>query len=816
MWQNYWKIAWRNIRKQKTFFFINVFGLALGMACCFVIVQYAWFEASYDNFHKNGDRLYRIQYEVSLANGVNSARVFSPLGPVLPEYFPEIEAAARLYQRDLSVSVPGTENQFELSNVFFADSTTTRVFSFDFVQGDAITALDQPYSVVLTEQLAERLFGSTDVVGRGLKLADSDNFTVSGVIRSWPDNAHLDLEMLVPYANMADVEPEHARDLLRQILEHNWIATHSYTYVLLKPGSLAEEVNAKFPDFLQQFGDERFRDKQKLSLFPVRDIHLYSESSAESQPTANLSMLYLFVAIGMITLLIACINFINLAMAGSLNRAREVGIRKVMGAQRSGLISQFLGESTLLSSIAFFLSLLLARLAMPYLNELTGLELTFAPWHQPFMLLAFAGIFLVTGLLAGAYPAFFVSRFQAITAMKGDQVFEHRSGGFPLRKVLITLQFLVAVAFISGAVIVYMQLDYLRSQPLGFDEDLTLSIPIDSRNNINSVFRPGEADLRKKMNTLDELLLTNPNIKAVTQCSQEPGLGAVARNVWTEKVKQEDNFFPRVLAVDYDYVQTFGMEVIAGRDFDLSYGTDHLSSFVINEKAVEAFQWASPQEAIGQEMTLEGKAGQVVGVLRDFHFASLYTEIDPLILEVRPGAFSYFGVRLNNGDIPTTIDFIEASWAKFFPGKVFEYRFLDESLDEIYQAEERLSRIVGYFSFIAIFLSCFGLFGLAALATKQRFKEIGIRKILGATAGQILQTLAGDFVRLIIVALLLAVPLTWFFINRWMADFAYRIAFPWWVPLLTGAGVLLLAFITVSSQTLRAALANPVESLRQE
>ena len=790
--------------------------LALGMACCFLIVQYAWFEASYDDFHERGDRLYRIQYEVSLANGVNSARVFSPLGPVLPDYFPEIEATARVYQRDLSVSVPGTENQFELNNVFFADSTATQVFSFDFIQGDAATALDQPFSVVVTEELAERLFGRTDVVGEGLKLADSDNFTVSGVIRSWPENTHLELEMLVPYTNMADVEPEHARDLLKQILENNWIATHSFTYVLLKPGSLAEEVNAKFPDFLQQYGDERFRDKQKLSLFPVRDIHLHSESSGEPRPTANLSMLYLFVAIGVITLLIACINFINLAMAGSLNRAKEVGIRKVMGAQRSGLIGQFLGESTLLSSIAFILSLILARQAMPYLNDLTGLELTFAPWNQPLMLLAFAGIFLLAGLLAGAYPAFFVSRFQAITAMKGDQLFDRKPGGFSLRKVLITLQFLVAIAFISGAVIVYLQLNYLRSQPLGFEEELTLSIPIDSRNNINSVFRPGEANLRKKMNTLDELLLTNPNIKAVTQCSQEPGLGAVARNVWTEKVKQEDNFFPRVISVDYDYVETFGLEVIAGRDFDLSFGTDHISSFVINEQAVEAFQWASPEEAIGQEMTLEGKAGQVIGVLRDFHFASLYTEINPLILEVRPGAFSYFGVRLNNGDIPATIDFIEESWAKFFPGKVFEYRFLDESLDDIYQAEERLSKIVGYFSFIAIFLSCFGLFGLAALTTQQRFKEIGIRKILGATAGQILRTLARDFVRLILIALVLAVPLTWYFINRWMEDFAFRIPFPWWVPLITGVGVVLVAFLTVSSQTLRAAMANPVESLRQE
>ena len=290
----------------------------------------------------------------------------------------------------------------------------------------------------------------------------------------------------------------------------------------------------------------------------------------------------------------------------------------------------------------------------------------------------------------------------------------------------------------------------------------------------------------------------------------------MARKVWTEKVPREDNFFPRILSVDYDYPETFGFEVIAGRSFDASFGTDHISSFILNEKAVEALQWEDPEAALGGKLVLEGKEGQVVGVIRDFHFESLYSEISPLILEVRPGAFAYFGVRLSNSDIPATLSFIEDQWATFFPEKVFEYQFLDQSLDNAYEAEERLSGIIGYFSFLAIFISCFGLFGLAALATQQRFREIGIRKVLGASAFQILHTLSGDFLRLIAVALLLAVPLTWYFINRWMSDFAFRIDFPWWVPLLSGVAVIVLAFVTMSAQTVRAALANPVESLRQE
>ncbi|MEM8909406.1 MAG: FtsX-like permease family protein, partial [Bacteroidota bacterium] len=511
-----------------------------------------------------------------------------------------------------------------------------------------------------------------------------------------------------------------------------------------------------------------------------------------------------------------CINFINLSTASSLNRAKEVGVRKVLGARRRFLISQFLGESLLLSFFAFLLALAFVQLCLPLLNGLTGLNIVFHPLQQLPLTFGFALIFILVGLLAGSYPAFYVSRFLPVAVLKGGPGSNKQPGGVALRKALITLQFLVAIAFISGASIIYLQLNYLRNQPLGFDRELMLSVPINSGGNINAVFRPGDPAARQRMNTFDEVLQSHPNIKAVTQCSDLPGGGAVSRNVWTDLVPQTENFFTPIFSVDYDYVETLGLDLVAGREFDLAFGTDHISSFVINERAVKRLQWENPEAALGQKLTVEGKEGQVIGVLKDFHFRSLRTEIEPMIMEVRPGAFSFFAARVSNNNLPETLAFMEQQWKTFFPEKVFEYTFMEESLNELYDSEQRLSSMIAYFAFIAIFISCFGLFGLAALLTQYRFKEIGIRKVLGASVGQLLRILATDFLRLIAIAMLLAIPLTWYFVNRWISDFAYRIDFPWWVPLLTGGAVILIAFLTISTQTLRAALSNPIEALRSE
>ncbi len=816
MFKNYLKIAFRNLGKRKIFAAINVFGLALGMTCCFLIVQYVWHETNYDTFHKDGDRLYRVAYHINFSNEMTLAAIPPAFATQLEENFPEMETFARMYPRDVSVTVVDTDKQFEIEQAYFADSTITDVFDFDFIHGDEATALDRPFSVVLTDKIANQFFGTTDVIGKELRLAGANNFRVTGVVKDWPEQAHTEIKMFVPYKNMADVEPAYMRDIVLSVLERNWTASHSYTYVKLKANQNLAAVNEKFAAYIDKYGTENTKSKQAFSLFPVKDIHLESEMGIEQKPTVSWDRIYLFIGIAIITLLIACINFINLTTASSLTRAKEVGVRKVLGAGKGALVGQFLGESVLLSFFAFLISLIFTALAMPTMNGLTALNLVFAPWETPLLFLGFIAIFLVAGLLAGGYPAFYVSKFQAIASLKGSKGNTGNTGGAYLQKALITIQFLATIAFISGAAIIYMQLNFFRNQPLGFEQELTLQVPIDSRTNLNAAFRGGDATLRQKMNTLDEVLLQNPKIKAVTQCSRAPGFGAVGRRVWNEHVPNEAAFTAGVNAIDYDYVETFGLEIVAGRDFDLSYGTDHLNSYMINEKGATTLGWESPEAAIGQPIFESGREGVIVGVLKDYHFSSLQQQIQPLLFRVNPGEFGNFIVRINNGDIPATISFVQDKWKEFFPEKAFEYEFLDQALDDSYAAEERFGNIITYFAWIAVLISCFGLFGLAALLTQHRFKEIGIRKILGASVSQIISSLAIDFLKLIGLAMILALPLVWYFMDNWLQDFAFRIDFPYWVPFVVGLGVVVLAFLTISSQTLKAALSNPVKALRYE
>jgi putative ABC transport system permease protein len=816
MFKNYLKIAFRNLGKQRIFAAINVFGLALGMTCCFLIIQYVWHETSYDQFHKNSDRLYRMAYQISFNEEITLARIPPAFATQFEENFPEFETYARMYPRDLSITVTDTDKQFEVEGAYFVDSTLTKVFDFDFLKGDEKTALEQPYSVVLTDEMAKTLFGTIDVIGRELRLADSENFRVTGVIKDWPENAHTELNVLVPYKNMADVEPTYMRENILRMLDRNWMASHSYTYVLLKEGQNPATINNKFAAYIDKYGHENIKTKQGFSLTPVTEIHLQQDMGLEQKPPVSLDRLYLFIGIGIITLLIACINFINLTTASSLNRAKEVGVRKVLGAGRGGLIRQFLGESILLSFFAFLLSLSFTALAMPVLNTLTGLELVFAPWQTPVLFLGFIGVFIIAGLIAGAYPAFYVSKFQAIASLKGNKGNLGKPGTISLQKALITLQFLATIAFISGAAIIYLQLDYFRNQPLGFKQDLCLQVPIDNANNLNAAFRSGDPQVRQKMNTLDDLLMQNPKIEAVTQCLRAPGFGGIGRPIWNEHVTREDAFTGTVNAIDYDYVETFGLEVIAGRDFDKSYGTDHQNAYMLNEKAVYALGWENPEAALGQQIFESGRDGIIIGVIKDYHYESLHRPINPLIFRMNPGEFGNFIIKVNNSEIPKTLAFVEAKWKEFFPGKTFEYEFLDEAIDDVYNDEERFGEIITSFAWIAVLISCFGLFGLSALLTQQRFKEIGIRKILGASVGQILGNLAFDFLKLIGISMILALPLTWYFMNGWLEDFAYRIDFPWWLPFAVGGLVVIIAFLTISSQTVKAALGNPVKALRYE
>lgn len=816
MFKNYLKIAFRNLWKQRGYTFINLAGMAVGMACCFLLLIYVNFEKHYDEFHPNLERLYRVNYEASFSGDpLTMVRIPSPMAPAMQEEMPQFEAIARMYRRSITVREVGANQSFEIENAHFSDSTLQTVFGMDYLKGNGSTALHSPYSVVLTDRTAIQLFGKEDPMGKELLLANTGPFTVTGVVKDFPENAHIHFDMLVPYENMKDVEPPHMHPAMDYVMNNNWVASHSMTYGLLKEEASPGEVDEAFPAFMERHGHKELIENQKFFLFPVKDIHLRSTAEGELEASANLTYLRFFLTIGFLILLIACINFINLSTATYLTRMKEVGVRKVLGAGKSGLIGQFLGETLMLSFGAFLLAVVLVDLLLPSMGYLVGKELTFSFFENWPITLSCVGIFLLAGLLAGSYPAFFASRFRPAEIFQSQTGHTGGGGANLLRKALITVQFAVGILLISGTIIILSQLDSWKNQPLGFQRDNILLVGLQSQN-MNSLFAPGDSTLRARMNSFEERVLQNPNVEAITLGSAMPGLGHVYHPVTTDEITLEDNVFLPANSVDYDYAETFGLKIVAGRDFDEEHGTDHLDAYVINESALEILRFGTAENAIGQKIQRAGKPGQVIGVVKDFNTAGLQNAIEPLVLDVSPGTFSTFGIRLNTSDVSGTLSSLENIWANFFPGKAFEYTFLDERLNESYTNEAQLALLGTTFAGIAIFLSCFGLFGLISLTVQQRAKEIGIRKVLGATVSSIVGLLSKDFLRLVAIAFLIATPIAYYFMEQWLVDFAYRIELEWWHFALAGAAALGIAFFTMSFQSIRAALMNPVKSLRSE
>jgi len=811
--QSYLKIALRNLLKNRLYTFLNISGLALGLACCFLVILFIRHEQSYDNFQLNQKTAYRVNYLPRFADPdmvlVNSP---APMAPLLAAEIPEIQVAARMYPRSVSLREPGSNQQFEMERAHFADSSILQILTFEFLEGHAATALNEPFSIVLNETNAQKLFGGQSALGKPLYLANQGPFKVTGVVRDWPSNAHLRFDFLAPYAAMYDIEPGHSRDQIRNNITQNWVASHSFTYLLLAENAQPEVVASKMGAFIRKFGNPQLRDKQEFSLLPVRDIHLKSQADNEPVATVNPNYLRIFFSIGLLTLLIACINFINLTTASAMQRVREVSLRKVLGAGRGALIRQYLGESLLMGFMAFLLSLVLVAGGLPVLNQITGTEISLEYARDWPILGLFAGIFVLAGLLAGGYPSWFISRFQPVAGLKGASA---APGGALLRKMLTTAQFFVAIALITSTIVIYAQLNYLQNFPLGFEKDSVLRVPLYSAN-LNSVFGQTDQSQRNKTLAFEEELLKNSAIEAVTQSQGAPGLGSVRRNFTTDSIQREHNLFMSGMAVDYDFAKLYGLQIITGRDFDKSFGTDHISGFLINEQAVKTLGWKTPENAVGKKINMEGRDGQVVGVFRDFHFNSLRDEMLPLALVVSPNQFNTFSIRLQGGRFQEGMALVEKTWTQFFPEKVFEPEFLSEGLADTYAAEQRLSKLIGYFALLAILISCFGLFGLATYTAFQKTKEIGVRKVLGASVAGITGLLAQEFLRLVLVAFVIASPIAYYFMQNWLADFAYRIDIQWWMFVLAGSIAVTIAFLTVSFQSLRAALANPVESLRSE
>ncbi|WP_128545548.1 ABC transporter permease [Larkinella soli] len=816
LFRNQMKMAVRTAWRNRTYTAINVFGLALGMSCCLLIGLYLLEETRYERFWPAGERIYRVNQTNHFEEERTAALVSAPVGPALARTVSGVEAVTRLFSRAGSMLFSGSAGSsrklFQEEHVTFADSSFFRVFALPLLKGSPNRALAAPGSVVLSESAARRYFGSGNPMGRTLRFENRVDLTVTGVFADLPRASDFNYDFLVDFETLYRVEDPGVADFIRT----NWLYNPTQTFARLSPGTDPARIEARMPGLLRQSADERVMKHVRLSLQPLHDLHLYSADMQGSGATGNIRYVRLLAIIAGITLLIACFNFINLSTAYSLRRAREVGVRKVLGAIRLQLGGQFLGEALFQCGVACLLALLMAFLLLPGLNHLAERAFGTEDLFRPGPLLLWLGLFGLTGLLSGAYPALFASGFRPIQSLRGT-VHRGRQGGRRLRQGLVIAQFSLSLVLMTVAIGVYRQLDYLRSKPLGFQKEQVVVVPLFGSGGGTSISQGVDQAFRTRMNRFEQAVSGFSRIKGISAASGTPGSGFVRSLVVPEGRTEADNIFASWLSVDYDFLPTMNIPLAAGRNFSKQTGTDHLDAYLINESAVKAFGYPNAAAAVGRPIQRGGEGGQkgtIIGVVRDFHFDPLDQPIDALIIDLRVNRFTGFVVRIAPERMPETLAFLKREWEMLFPERVFEYSFLDEDLNRQYRVQEQLSRLLTSFSALALLISCLGLFGLAAYLTFSRTKEIGIRKVMGAGTVGLVTLLSRDFIRLVLIANLVAGPVSWLLLDRWLADYANRAPLTGWVFALAGAGTLLLAFLTVASQTLRAALSNPVDSLR--
>lgn len=817
MFQNYLKTAYRSLLRHKGASLIKLAGLSIGMCCCLLILVYVADELSYNRSNDRIGNIYRVNF-IKNGDGQFRKEAGTPCagGPAIEKDIPQVEAVARIYTRTgiLEADEGGQVKRFEEQNVLFADNSFSTIFTLHWKEGRRADALAGINSIVLTTPMARKYFGDGPALGKSLLYDHSRVLRVTGVVDGFPANSDIRFDGLISFETLYTVETKPVADFIRT----NWLFNPAETFVLLRPREAVAPVEAAIRTLTKKYGDERVRKSYYFSLQPWTANHLYASDVEGSESNNSITYIYIFSGIALLILLIANINFINLSNAQSLTRIAEIGVRKVSGAGARQLLLQFLGEGLLLSVIAGILALVLAIPGLSLLNAVTGKELHSGALWSGMMIPAFAGLLFCTGLLAGLYPAFYITRWKLVALLKGKTGRAATSGRL-VRQSLIVTQFAVASALIIGAVVIQRQLVFLREKPLGFDKDQVLVVPLFGRN--PSPFG-GKIDSaqRSRMNAFESDLRSYPAVKGVTVASALPGDPPLLGLVIPEGHVEQDNIFVAWVSVDYDYLATMKMPIVAGRDFSRSAGTDHLQAFIINESAVRAFGWNSPAEAIGKTFvrgdSQTGKKGHIIGVVRDFNFDKLDKAMAPMVMDVNVPRFNLFAIRLSADHVPSTIKAVQKVWDNYFPQRIFEYDFLDENINSLYKAQENLSKLVGWFAMIAIFLSCIGLLGLASFMAIQRMREISIRKVLGASAAGLVFLLFKDFLRLVVVALVIATPVAAWLMNQWLHDFAYRITLSGWIFVLTAVVAIVIAFLTVGWQGLRAARVNPASSLRAE
>ncbi|MBT1703344.1 ABC transporter permease [Chryseosolibacter indicus] len=810
MLKNFFKTAIRSIQKNKAYAFINFIGLTCGLSLALLIMSYVRSELSYDQFHEKAEQLYRIKY--TAPNGLELASTPPPIAPLMKEFFPGVEEAARLYGRNVSVSKQNGEESFEEENIFFADSAIMNMFSFSFVDGNASKALREKFTVIITEEMAKKYFGNKDPMGESLLFGGKVSFKIAGVVKSFPESSHIRFNMLVPYENMYDLESPEAAAALKNNLAVNFVISHSYTYVLLTPGADPKNIDNKMGDFVKKYAKPQLQVGQVFTLMPLTDIHLHSTLLAEPSATNSMTNLYIFIGVGILTLLIACINYINLSTAQSFSRIKEIGIRKILGSLKSQLIGQFLSESFLFCTGAIAVSYFILYATLPLLNELTNKNLVYGEAVDATMIVASLILLLVMTLLAGGYPAYFVTKFNSVNSIKGGA---NNMGSQTLRRALVVFQLCVACMLLSGSLLIVKQLNFLSSRPLGFQKEQVINVPLFS-NNLNGIFRQNDSTFWVRLQSYRDVIEAQAGIKQTTLSSNAPGLGAVFRGTVPEGFTQEDRLFIANLAVDHGFLQSYGMELVAGRGFSRENKSDIDEAFIVNETAVNEFKWETPEKALGKTINLEGKKGKVIGVIKDFNFTALTTPVSSMVLDIEPNQFNMLSVKFDNGNVQQTIDKLREEWSKMFPEKTFEFTFLDEQINQQYENYQNFGSIIQAFTFIAIIISCLGVYGLVLFIVQRKVREIGVRKVLGATIINILRLIFKDFAWLVLLGFVLAIPISYYLINRWMENFTYHTTVDAISYIVSFAIVLLVVSATIGYQAIKASIANPVTSLRSE
>ena len=812
MLRNYWKIAFRNMAKYKFISFINLFGLTVGMTCCLLILTYILHEVSYDKYNSKADRIYRVTRSFNNKEGIVSLHlgaVAPPFGPLLQNEFPDIEKVTRILRNDIS-PMRYEDKIFNEKDIYFADANLLDIFDVPLLKGNPRAALSDPFSVLLTEEVAKKYFGSEDPMGKVIRLNNQYNFKVTGIFSPFPATAHLHPEIMLSFNTLKDSAIYGEKNLLT-----NWGNNAFYTYLLFPKNYPVKNIETQFPRFLDKYmrdgnsaADYHPSKYTQLYLQKLTDIHLTSHLDEEIEENGDRTRVYIFSAIALFILLIACINYMNLSTARSALRAKEIGIRKVAGAQRGEIITQFLSESVMITYMAILLAVILTYFTLPLLNTITGQALTIQSIIRWQVILPLALAPMIIGILSGIYPALFMSSFQPAKVLKG--LFKAGKGNISFRKVLVVTQFAISIILIISTAIVFQQLHYIQNKSLGFSKEQVVTLRND--NGLNKNYEAFRNELRQ-----------NAFIKDATRSSRIPGGRLLDEQ--GASTESGDSLRPvaadiKFLAADYDFVTTYGIPMAAGRNFSREYATD-TTSFLLNEAATRVLGLRSPQEAVGKNFKYADTKGKVIGVIADFHFESLHQSIVPLIL-VMPAAgqagdlYSRISIKIAGNNPTAAIAHIEKTWKKFLPETPFEYTFLDENFDKLYRSEQRQGILFTSFACIAIFIACLGLLGLSAFAITQRIKEIGIRKVLGASVGGIVGLLSKDFLKLVAIAAIIAFPVAWYVMHNWLRDFAYRISIQWWVFLVAGVLASAVALITISLQAIKAAVANPVKSLRSE